>query len=72
MTNTAIRAFETQLYDLVNGVPLPNEVKRLVIENVLLKLTNAADADIKAEMERTNEKSEMEQAREKEARKELE
>lgn len=72
MINTSIRQFETQLYDLVNGVPLPNEVKRLVIENVLLKLTNAADADIKAEMERANEKSEMEQAGEKEARKELE
>lgn len=50
MTNTAIRAFETQLYDIINGVPLSNEVKRLVVENILLKLTTAADADINKEL----------------------
>ena len=53
--NTEIRTFETQLYDLVNGNSLPTEVKRLIVENVLLKLNTVSDAEINAELKREEE-----------------
>lgn len=55
MNNIAIRQFETQLYELINGVPLPNEVKRTIVELALIKITNAADADINAELKQIGE-----------------
>lgn len=56
MINTQIKAFEKQLVDLINGVPLPVSVKEIVVENVYLKLVNASGEAIKAEQEAIGEK----------------
>lgn len=55
MINAKIKAFEKQLIELVNGVPLPVAVKELVVENIYLKLVNATGEAIKAESEKADE-----------------
>lgn len=58
MINTDIRLFETNLYKLINETSLPIEVKRVVIENAMLKLATASDAEIAKENVKKGEPNE--------------
>lgn len=42
MIDLQIKAFENQILELVNNVPLPLAVKELVIENIYLKIVAAS------------------------------
>lgn len=50
MINKAIREFEDKVIDLFNAYPLEPEIKRLVAQNVLDKITKVADAKIVEEI----------------------
>lgn len=41
-----IRAFSNQIVEVLNGNPLPMEIKRLVLEEVLTKVTAEANRQI--------------------------
>lgn len=55
MINIATRQFEEDLVHICNTSPLPTELKRVIFENVCLKLEMQADKDIAKE--RANEQS---------------
>ena len=48
--NEQIRRFEDMVIDLFNTSPLEPEIKRLVAQNVLDKITRVADATIVEEL----------------------
>lgn len=50
MKNRQIRAFEDSVIDLFNASSLEPEIKRLVAQNVLDKITKVADAKIVEEL----------------------
>lgn len=50
MINKAIREFEDKVVDLFNSYQLEPEIKRLVAQNVLDKITKVADAKIVEEI----------------------
>ena len=50
MKNKEIRAFEDTVIDLFNASNLEPEIKRLVAQNVLDKITKVADAKILEEL----------------------
>lgn len=50
MKNKRIRAFEDAVIDLFNASDLEPEIKRLVAQNVLDKITKVADAKIVEEL----------------------
>lgn len=50
MKNKQIRAFEDAVIDLFNASDLEPEIKRLVAQNVLDKITKVADAKIVEEL----------------------
>lgn len=50
MKNSQIRSFEDAVIDLFNASSLEPEIKRLVAQNVLDKITKVADAKILEEL----------------------
>lgn len=48
--NEQIRRFEDMVIDLFNTSPLEPEIKRLIAQNVLDKITKVADAKIVEEL----------------------
>ena len=55
MENRQIRAFEDSVIDLFNACPLEPEIKRLIAQNVLDKITKVADAKIIEELKEVKE-----------------
>lgn len=51
MNNKEIRQFEENVIDLFNASPLEIEVKRLIAENVMYKLSHEADKIIVMEIQ---------------------
>lgn len=52
--NEQIRRFEDMVIDLFNTSPLEPEIKRLIAQNVLDKITKVADAKIIEELKEVN------------------
>lgn len=55
MKNKQIRAFEDAVIDLFNASDLEPEIKRLVAQNVLDKITKVADSKILEEIREERE-----------------
>lgn len=55
MINKAIREFEDKVIEVFNSYQLEPEIKRLVAQNVLDKITRMADAKIVEEIKEVKE-----------------
>ena len=55
MINKAIREFEDKVIEIYNAYHLEPEIKRLVAQNVLEKITKVADAKIVEEIKEEKE-----------------
>lgn len=55
MINKAIREFEDKVIEVFNAYQLEPEIKRLVAQNVLDKITKVADAKILEEIREVKE-----------------
>ena len=49
--NLKIRQFEQSIIDIINGTEIPIEAKRLVLENVLHKVSAVSDNQVSKEQE---------------------
>lgn len=58
MINTQIETFQRQLLELINGVPIPVSVKKIIVENAYLKLINATEQACKEELNNVNKERE--------------
>ena len=55
MINKAIREFEDKVIEVVNAYQIEPEIKRLVVQNVLDKITKVADSRILEEIREEKE-----------------
>ena len=56
MGDYEIREFKNNIINYMNSVPIPLEVKRLVLSDILNETTKAADENIKAYLKAEKEK----------------